>query len=55
MKKNEVEVKKLKKLRLSRETLQTLTSSNIQQVVGGTSPQQGGCISTSPDEPCDTA
>lgn len=52
MKKNEV---KPKKLRLSRETLQTLTSSDTQKVVGGTSPQ---CTSTSRptiDEPCDTA
>jgi hypothetical protein len=29
------EVKKLKKLRLSRETLQPLTSSDTQKVVGG--------------------
>ena len=33
MKKNEV--KKLKKLRLSRETLQALTSSDVQNVKGG--------------------
>ena len=33
MKKNEV--KKPKKLRLSRETLQALTSSDVQKVVGG--------------------
>jgi hypothetical protein len=33
MKKNEV--KKLKKLRLSRDTLRNLTNSDIQKVVGG--------------------
>jgi len=35
MKKNETEAKKLKKLRLSRETLQTLTSADNRKVVGG--------------------
>ena len=53
------EVKKPKKLRLSRETLQPLTGSDAQKVVGGT----GGCgCSISPathceveSEACDTA
>ena len=35
MKKNEPAAKKLKKLRLSRETLHALTSSDTQKVVGG--------------------
>lgn len=51
MKKNEVEAKKLKKLRLSRETLQTLTSSNMQMVVGGTSPR---CPSVPEESDCGT-
>jgi hypothetical protein len=54
MKKNEVEVKKLKKLRLSRETLHALTSSDTRKVLGGvatdtcqgTSPPQGDCDPT---------
>lgn len=49
MKKNEVEVKKLKKLRLSRETLHTLTISDTQKVVGGVSLDCGG---TSPVGEC---
>jgi len=53
MKKNEV--KKPKKLRLSRETLQTLTSSDTQKVVGGTSPQCTSITRQTIDEPCDTA
>lgn len=53
MKKNQVAAKKLKKLRLSRETLHTLTSSDVQKVMGGveetddcqggTSPFRGSC------------
>jgi hypothetical protein len=52
MKKNEV--KKLKKLRLSLETLRDLTSSDTRTVVGGvvvSSPTY--CVSTQP-EPCDS-
>jgi hypothetical protein len=49
MKKNQVnkvtEAKKLKKLRLSRETLHTLTSSENQRVVGGISEDCGGATS----------
>ena len=54
MKKNEIEASKLKKLRISRETLQILTSSDNRKVVGGfesdlceeaTSPRTG-CIPT---------
>ena len=57
MKKDQVtkvtETKKLKKLRLSRETLQPLTSSDNQNVVGGISDD---CLCTSPIETgCDTA
>jgi len=52
MKKNQVKkVTETKKLRLSRETLQTLTSSDTQKVVGGTSPQ---CSRTSYEILCDT-
>jgi hypothetical protein len=47
MKKNEIEVKKLKKLRLSRETLQTLTSSDNQKVVG-----DAGCSTSPPNTTC---
>jgi hypothetical protein len=57
-KRNEVK-EKLKKLRLSRETLQTLTSSDTQKVVGGFSPGCGGmspqCSGASYEELCDTA
>lgn len=49
MKKNQVtETKKLKKLRLSRETLQPLTSSDNQKVVGGILGECG----TSPGKSC---
>lgn len=56
MKKNQVqkvtESQKLKKLRLSRETLHTLTSSDTQKVVGGV---ESGSPPTSPAcPPCDT-
>ena len=43
MKKNEV--RKLKKLRLSRETLHALTSSDFQKVVGGASDNTFSCHS----------
>lgn len=46
MKKNELAAKKLKKLRLSRETLHTLTSSDIQKVMGGF--ESDDCHGTSP-------
>lgn len=52
MKKNLKKVTETRKLRLSRETLQTLTSSDTQKVVGGTSPQ---CTSwPTRDVPCET-
>ena len=46
---------KLKKLRLSRETLQNLTSSDAKKVVGGVeyvapSCMSSGCCPTTPDE-----
>jgi hypothetical protein len=47
MKKNEAEVKKLKKLRLSRETLHALTSSDTRRVVGGVESDE--CLATSPE------
>ena len=47
MKKNEVEVKKLK-LRLSRETLRPLTRSDTQKVVGGDETDNGCVRGTSP-------
>jgi hypothetical protein len=52
MKKNEVEVKRLKKLRLSRETLHTLTSSDAQKVVGGVDETDDCIIGTSPRSQC---
>jgi hypothetical protein len=42
MKKNEV--KKLKKLRLSRETLQVLASPDVRKVVGGSEGPVTSCI-----------
>lgn len=57
MKKNELAAKKLKKLRLSRETLHTLTSLDARNVVGGieygTSPRPTGCLA-SEEEACGT-
>ena len=50
MKKNEV--KKLKKLQLSRETLRELTDFDAKQVVGGGASTPTRCIGTEP-EPCD--
>lgn len=52
MKKNEVEAKKLKKLRLSRETLQKLTSSDNQKVVGGQAPGESPGCPASPNTLC---
>jgi hypothetical protein len=53
MKKNERAAKKLKKLRISRETLHTLTSSDTQKVVGGDDTDI--ChVGTSPDRSCPT-
>lgn len=47
--------KQVKKLRLSRETLQTLTSSDTQKVVGGDDPDMSPqCPRISVDEPCGT-
>ena len=49
MKKNEVEIRRLKKLQLSRETLHILTSSDTQKVVGGgVESDVGGATSPSP-------
>jgi len=44
MKKNQIEAKQLKKLRLSRETLHILTSSDTQKVVGGVSDTCETCV-----------
>ena len=49
MKKNEAEVKKL---RLSRETLHTLTSSDTQKVVGGADPRTSPGCPTVDDDVC---
>lgn len=52
--KNVTEPMKLKKLRLSRETLSTLTSSDTRNVVGGIDTDD--CHATSPrPNGCDTA
>jgi hypothetical protein len=51
MKKNEA--RKLKKLKLSRETLRELTNSDTQKAVGGVNSTPTRCIGTEP-EPCDT-
>ena len=57
-KKNQVkkvsETKKLKKLRIYRDTLQTLTSSDNQKVVGGGDSDEIVCCSSPPRTGCAT-